>query len=294
VRIGAFQLSDTEPEFNEPYAFAIIRPWIDVNGVGTMVMRELEGQFGARELATLKRPGSFFDFTRYRPNMKQEGGIRTVTVPNVTVKYARRETGRDFLFLDLLEPHAFAEAYVESILKLLKTLGVRKYILLGSMSDVVPHTRPLIVYGGAAGTTTLDDLRRSGTLSSSYQGPTTMPFLINQRGPEFGIDTIWFIASLPQYVVVDEDYIGKLRLMEILNTLYDIPVDKGDFERALEERRLINERIDATPELRGLIPQLETIYDERIRVGELEDGPKLTSEMEEILWKAIGKDLGKA
>ena len=103
-----------------------------------------------------------------------------------------------------------------------------------------------------------------------------------------------FIVSLPQYVVLEEDYLGKVRLMEILNMLYDIPVDKEDFEKALEQRNLISERVENSPEVKMLLPQLESVYDMRIKAMETEETPRLTSEMEEIFWKIMGKDIGKA
>ena len=145
MKIGAFELSGPIPELHEPYAFAVLKPWIDVNSVGTLVLNELENQFDATDLATFAKPGNFFDFTRYRPTLYLEGTIRKVSVPNVTIRYAKREGGNDMLFLHLLEPHAQSEVYIDSVLKLLTTLGVKKYVLLGSMYDVVPHTRPLIV-----------------------------------------------------------------------------------------------------------------------------------------------------
>ena len=101
------------------------------------------------------------------------------------------------------------------------------------------------------------------------------------------------MVSLPQYVVLEEDYLGKVRLMEILNMLYDIPVDKEDFERALEQRRLINERLETSPEVKGLLSQLESAYDARVAALETEGTPRLTSEMEDIFWTIMGKDVGK-
>jgi hypothetical protein len=294
VRIGAFEVKEPLPELNEPYVFTILRPWIDVNNVGTLVLKELETQFGAKELAQLLKPGYFFDFTRYRPTLYLEEGARKISIPNITLHYAKREGGNDLLFLHLLEPHAFSEVYVNSVLKLLKTLKAKKYILLGSMYDVVPHTRPLIINGGAIGKEAQQDLKKSGALSSNYQGPTTITFLITQKAPELDIETIWFIISLPQYVVLDEDYLGKVRLMEVLNLLYNIPIDKRDFERALEQRRLISQKVERTPELKNLLPQLETMYEVRIKTKEGEGIPKLSSEIEEILWKITGKDSGKA
>jgi hypothetical protein len=294
VRILAFEVKEPVPELNKPYLFAILRPWIDVNNVGSLVLNELEIQYRAKELARLANPGHFFDFTRYRPTLYYEEGVRRISIPNMTVHYAKREGGNDLLFLHLLEPHALSEVYVDSVLRLLKTLKVKKYILLGSMYDVVPHTRPLIINGGAVGRETQQDLKKSGAQPSHYQGPTSITTLITQRAPEFGIETIWFIVSLPQYVVLDEDYLGKVRLMEILNLLYNIPMNKKDFERALEQRSFISQKVERTPELKNLLPQLETMYEVRINTKEGERMPKLSSEVEEILWKIMGKDLGKA
>jgi hypothetical protein len=294
MRIGAFEVEEPIPELNAPYVFAILRPWIDVNNVGTLVLDELENQFQAEELARLAKPGHFFDFTRYRPTLYLEGNTHQMSIPNVTLRYAKRETGNDFLFLRLLEPHALSEYYVDSVLKLLKTLRAKKYILLGSMYDLVPHTRPLIVNGGAIGKEAQQDLKKSGALLSSYPGPTTITTLIILKAPELGIETVRFIVSLPQYVEVEEDYVAKVRLMEILNLLYNIPIDKKDFEKALEQRSLINQRVERTPELKNLLPQLETMYEVRIKSKEGQGMPRSSSEIEEILWKITGKDSGKA
>lgn len=294
MRIGAFEVEEPIPEFNDPYLFAILRPWIDVNNVGSLVLNELETQYGAKELARLAKPGHFFDFTRYRPTLYYEEGIRRVSIPNMTLRYARREGGNDLLFLHLLEPHALSEVYVDSVLRLLKTLKVKKYILLGSMYDAVPHTRALIINGGAIGKETQLDLKKSEAQPSYYQGPTSITTLITQRAPEFGTETIWFIVSLPQYVILEEDYLGKVRLMEILNLLYNIPIDKKDFEKATEQRNIINQKVEKAPELKNILPQLETLYEVRIKREQGEKRPKLSPEIEEILWKIMGKDIGKA
>ena len=294
MKVGAFELKEPLPDLNEPYVFAILRPWIDVNNVGTLILNGLEAQFEAEDLGRLSKPGNFFDFTRYRPTLYYEEGVRRISVPNTTLRYAKRKGENDLLFLSLLEPHALAETYVDSILLLLRKLKVKKYCLLGSMYDAVPHTRHLIINGGATGKETLLDLKRSEARPSHYQGPTSITTLITQRAPEFGTETIWFIVSLPQYVVLEEDYIGKLRLMEVLNLLYRIPIDQKDYEKAVEQRSLINQKVEKTPELKNILPQLEALYEVRMKRGEGEKRPDLSPEIEEILWKIMGKDSGKA
>ncbi len=294
MRMGAFEVNEPIPELREPHVLAILRPWIDVNNVGTSTLDGLEAQFAAKELAKLAQPGNFFDFTRYRPTVYFEGDIRRLKIPNTILSYAKREKGNDFLFLRMLEPHSQAEVYVDSVLQLLKALKVKRYCLLGSMYDAVPHTKPLLVSGRAAGEGAEQDLKKAGVQPSNYQGPTTITYLIPQRAPELGIETILFVVSLPQYVNLDEDYLGKVRLMEILNLLYEIPIDKKDFEKAARQRSLISRKVETTPELKKVLPQLEAIYGLRIAKKEGEGVLELSPEMEEIFWETDGKDFGKA
>ena len=82
--------------------------------------------------------------------------------------------------------------------------------------------------------------------------------------------------------------------MEILNLLYSFPVDKRDYERAAQQRSLINQKVEKTPELKNLLPQLETLYEVRMKRRKGETVPKLSADIEEILWRIMGKDFGKA
>jgi len=294
MRIGAFEIIEPIPELREPHVLATLNPWIDVNNVGTLTLDGLEAQLGAKELARLAKPGNFFDFTRYRPTVYLEGADRRLKIPNTILRYATREKGNDFLFLRMLEPHSLGEDYVDSVIELLKVFKAKRYCLLGSMYDAVPHTKPLLVSGRATGKDAEQDLKKAGVQSSNYQGPTTITYLITQRAPEIDMQTTTFIVSLPQYVNMEEDYLGKVRLMEILNLLYDIPIDKKDFEKAARQRSLINQRVETNPDLKKILPHLEAIYGGRIGKKEGQGLPGLSSEMEEIFWETDDKDFGKA
>ncbi len=142
MRLRAFDLDEPLPELKEPHALVRLQPWVDVGSVGTLTLSWLEKCFEAKELARLARPGNFFDFTRYRPTSYFRGGRRHLIIPNSHITYGKRETGNDFLFFHLLEPHSHGEVYVESVLRLLARFGVKRYCLLGSMYDYVPHTKP--------------------------------------------------------------------------------------------------------------------------------------------------------
>ena len=283
MRLRAFELNEPLPELKEPHALAMLRPWVDVGSVGTLVLAWLESHFEAKDLGRLARPGDFFDFTRYRPTSYIRGGQRQVTVPNTNIKYSKQEPGNNFLFLHLLEPHSHGEVYIESVMQLLAKFGVKRYCLIGSMYDYVPHTRPLIVTGGAVGEKVQQELTKRGIESSDYQGPTSISFLISQRAPEMGMETISLIVHLPQYTQTDEDYMGTIRIMNVLSSLYDIPIDETYVKKAEQQREQINIALDKNTQLKAIVKQLEIHYEARIERKKEEETPHLSPEVEKFL-----------
>ena len=283
MRLGSFEVIEPLPDLKSPHAFAILRPWIDAGNVGTMVLNRLEGLFDAKEIGRLVRPGNFFDFTRYRPTMYYKEGVRQLVLPNSIISCARRESRNDFVFLHLLEPHMFGERYTSSVLLILEKLGVQRYCLLGSMYDMVPHTRPLLVSGGAVGAHAIAELDRAGVGRSNYQGPTTICHLISQQATMLGIETMSLITHLPQYTELDEDYTGQVRLLEVFQSLYGIPVNKIDIQKAQQQIKDIEIAVNNNRKVKEVVAQLEAMYDARIAAGKKEEMPRLSPEIENFL-----------
>ena len=134
MKIGAFEIVEPVPALREPHAIVMIRPWVDVGSVGTLTLRQIERHFDAQPIGKLARPGTFFDFTRYRPTVRIVDGQREMTYPNTFVNYAQPDGGPDLLFIHLLEPHAMAEDYVDSLVDLFKHFEVQR--LLSDRRDV--------------------------------------------------------------------------------------------------------------------------------------------------------------
>jgi len=290
MRLRAFELYEPVPRLNEPHALAVLKPWIDVSNVGTLTLSRLESYLKAVPLGELARPGNFFDFTRYRPMLDIKEGRRQVQIPNTTISYAKMEGGHDFIFLHLLEPHMLAETYVNSVFDLLKSFGVRRYCLMGAMYDMVPYTRPLLVTGSASNLRLQKELEVAHVVSSDYQGPTTITYLISQRGLEIGMETLSLIVHLPQYLMMENDYRGKKRLMEVLSILYDFPLSEEDADKAKEQEERVSQIaeqfIQQEPSYRLILNQLEAYYDSR--VGQAKEESKLSPEVEKFL-----RDLGR-
>lgn len=289
--LGAFELNEPVPELKDPHAMVMLRPWIDVGGVGSLVLSWLELLYDAKELGRLSRPGNFFDFTRYRPIIYFKDGQRQVVIPNSYITYGQRPSGRDFLFLHLLEPHNLSEVYVESIVRVLQEFGVQRYCLIGSMYDLVPHTRPLLVTG-IAPTNDLDQVMTEARVEpSDYEGPTTITFMVSQYASRIGMETIALIVHLPQYTQLDEDYSGFVRLMQVLSMVYGVPMDQGVMLKAEQQMQQVNAALEKDPQLKTIVEQLEMRYDARTRLAE-RGGAKLAPEVEKFL-REMGQRLSE-
>ena len=262
MKIGGFEIIEPVPELHNTYAISMLRPWIDVGRVGTIALKSLENHFGAKELGRLARPGTFFDFTRYRPRTSVVDGDRVFTPPNTIVNYARDEkSNRDYLFLHIREPHAMGEDYADSIVSLLKHFDVVEYCRIGGMYDSVPHTRPLLVTGslneGQAE-------RMKGLVSprkNTYQGPTSIVYMVNEALSKMDVTTPGLMVHLPQYVQLDEDHLGAARLMEVLCAEYGFPATLADPNRGQQQYLDIGRAVENNIEVKNLITQLENYYD---------------------------------
>lgn len=284
MRVGAFELYDPVPQLTEAQALVYLSPWIDAGEVGSQSLRLLEARCGARDLGKLQRPGTFYDFTRYRPTLSLVGEHRQVEIPNTFVTYSQGSESGDMVFFHCLEPHAMAEEYVESTIELLNRLNIRRYCLIGGMYDAVPHTRPQIVTGATSDSNLEDKLREANVKASQYEGPTTINVLISEQAPKYGIATMILLVHLPNYVQVERDYKGQYTLLSLLCYLFNLSIDLSGIKRQGEEQyRELSLVVEADPRASELVKKLEAGYD-GAGVGETpEPGLHLSPEIEKFL-----------
>ena len=252
MRVGAFDVDQPVRELHDVVAIAILKPWVNVGNVGTIGLRKLSRHLETTTIGRLARPGEFFDFTRYRPEMRSVGGRRVISKPNAVVRHASdTPTGRDFLLLDLWEPHMLGEDYIESVVELLNHFGVREYCRIGGMYDSVPHTRPLPVTGSL----TPEQTERAGSLVSQrgrgYQGPTSILSLVPEMLDDSKVTTTSLMVHMPHYVQLDDDHTGASRLLEVLCSMYGFPRSLSDTRRGQQQYRENQSRRRGEPRRQG-------------------------------------------
>lgn len=285
MRIGAFEITEPVPELFEPHALVIVPVWMDAGLSASMTMSLLGQTFDTQDLAKLSRPGEFFDFTRLRPTLSRRGDRNEVTLPNVTITHGTRPGGSDFILLRLPEPNSLAEVYVDSIVDLLKTFRVKRYGLLGSVYDMMPYTRPLLVTGSGSSEGLNNALSDAGVTPNDYQGPTTVLYLVGQQMLQMGVETFNVVVHLPGYQTPENDYRGENKLMEVIGSIYGLPVPPEIAEKAKEQADQFNATAEQfllqQPQLRVLLKQLEDNYD--ARVTDKREDIHLSPEVEKFL-----------
>ena len=282
MRIGDFELQEPLPMLKDTHVLAVVRPWIDVGNVGTLTMRRLERHLESKEIGRLVKPGRYYDFTRYRPKSVLKQGVREYSIPSTTISAAVREHGPDLITLHMLEPHLYGEDYTDSLIELLKYLGVKRYSMIGAMYDMVPHTRQLLVSGGILDSSNEAEYKLVGVRPSDYEGPTTITYLVSNALDAADIETRIFVVHLPQYFQVEEDFTGTARLMTIMCTLYDLPIRLADSERGRQQYASLQNIVTDTSEVAGLLERLEERYD-RENNPDSEPTSELSPMVEEFL-----------
>lgn len=283
MRIGPFEMVEPLPELDEPHALVMLRPWVDVGSVGTIVLSRLERHLDAVEIGKLARPGNFYDFTRYRPVIAMREGVRDVTIPNSFIYACRREGARDLVLFHLLEPHAFGEDFAEGVTEVLQALKAVRYSLIGAMYDAVPHTRPLMVTGSVQGPNSERQAREANVEESTYEGPTTIMYVANRFAADTGMETASMIVHLPQYVQLDEDFSGAARVLESLRILYDLPDRLIDDRRGKAQYHEVSQALESNPQLKEVVQQLERNYDARPGTRQTTEEAPLAPEIERFL-----------
>ena len=140
--------------------------------------------------------------------------------------------------------------------------------MVGSMYDMVPHTRPLLVTGNASNLGLQSGLDVANVRQSDYQGETTILSLIGQRVVQLGLEACSMILHLPNYLGMEEDYRGAKRLMEVMSSLYGgFALSPEDLAKAAEQEQQVSasaeQIIHQEPRLGLILKQLEANYDSR-------------------------------
>lgn len=251
------------PELRNPHVIASLTPWIDAGSVGSLSIERIERFMDAEDLGKLATPGTYFDFTRYRPIVYYEDGERRMKIPNADLRFARGDFDHDFIFLHMLEPHSFSEEYIDALVEVLTHLNVQRFCRIGAMYDAVPHTRPLLVMGTRNGEPMEGVEGVTGNRRRPYQGPTSIMNMVGERLVAQGVESMMLMARLPHYVELEADFAGRTKMLQVLSTLYNFPPEYAQSRRDTQQYERVSSEMSRNPQIKSLVERLESDYDAR-------------------------------
>ena len=263
MRIGKFELNEPLPTLRSPHVIASLTPWIDAGSVGSLTIERLERYMEATDLGKLEKPGAFFDFTRYRPVVYYDNGVRKMKIPNADMRYAIGKHEHDFIFMHMLEPHTLAEEYIDAIVEVLSYLEVKRFCRIGAMYDAVPHTRPLLVMGTLNGEPLTGVEGIQGNRRRPYQGPTSIMNMVGDKLAAAGMDNMMLMARLPHYVELEADFAGRTKMIKVLSAVYSFPEEYAVSNRDTQQYDRVTSEMQRNPQVKALVERLETDYDAR-------------------------------
>ena len=130
---------------------------------------------------------------------------------------------------------------------------------------------------------------KMGVQQSTYEGPTTITYLVSQEAERMGIETRTFVAHLPQYLDIEDDFVGTAKLVEILCNLYELPEHLIDKQKGSDQYAKLQDTIATTEGMPELMEKLEERYDNSL-TDESNSPIQLSPDIEDFL-KELGEDI---
>jgi proteasome assembly chaperone (PAC2) family protein len=261
---------DYTPDLSEPLFIAGFDGWGNALDISIGLVDYLVRKLGAKPFGKIN-PDLFYRFDDKRPIVNIEGGILKNIEPPGGLLYVAggNMVGRDIIILGAMEPHLRWFRFIDTILTLCQSRGVKTIVSIGGMYDNVLHTDS-IISALASSEELLAELKERKVLSINYKGPGAIHSTIHSEARRRGFESICLWAHCPYYLQ-GTTHFGLLSHLGLLLSEW------GGFNLETEELALtwrelskqIQTIIDKNPELQGVIRDLR-----KAKVSGLWEGQK--------------------
>jgi len=143
-------------------------------------------------------PGSMEISALFRPHTKYEAGLVTSFDMGANEFYADPASSMAF-FLGR-EPNMNWIGFADCIFAVVKKLGCKRIIFMGSFGGTVPHTREPRLFGAVSAKKLLPLLKQHGLRPSDYEGPGSFASYLLVRAPKHKVEMISIAAEIPGYL----------------------------------------------------------------------------------------------
>lgn len=187
----------SQPILRRPILLLAFEGLFDAAEAATDALAWIRDRTESTEIAQID-PEEYFNFQQARPLVRtDDAGGRTLSWPTTKIFACKTDDVRDLVVMTGIEPHLKWRSFSDQIVEVARRSGAEMVITVGAMVSMVPHSRPLTVTGSAADPELAERLSLD---RPSYQGPTGVVGVINQRLHEAGLPVISVRVAVPHYV----------------------------------------------------------------------------------------------
>jgi len=273
--MSPYRVTPGSGELERPVILAAFDGWIDAAGASTAAVGEV-----ASDATTLVEfdADALFDFRSRRPVLDiVDGKLTDLGWPELTMRRARHGD-RDVVVFTGAEPDYRWQELGRDTVEIVRELGVREWISIGSIPAAVPHTRPVPVLANASGPGLLRDGGQQGP-QGLLRVPSAALSTVELAVSGAGIPCVGFYAQIPHYVGGPFPA-ASVALLEHVSRQIGVDIPPGDLlEQAATHRQRLDEAVAADEDSASYVERHENMVDEE----RIPSGDEPASEIERFL-----------
>ncbi len=271
-----------------PVLVVALEGWVDA-GVGAAgAVARLLAEGPTRSVATFDTE-ALIDQRARRPVARLEDGVTTeLTWPTITLAAGHDALGADLLYLTGPEPDFRWPSFIDAVVSLVRSLGVRMVVGLGAFPAPTPHTRPVRL-ASTVPPESSDLAGRLGTVQGTLEVPAGVQTALEVGLGKAGIPVIGLWARVPHYVSAMPYPEASAALVEglgaVTGAVFDTSVLRAEADAS---RRQVDELIAANPEHVDMVRRLEAALDSEEQNSlqtdvDVPSGDEIAAELEQFL-----------
>jgi GrpB-like predicted nucleotidyltransferase (UPF0157 family) len=267
------------PILRHPLLLVAFEGIFDAAEAATSALNWIRDRSEASRIAEID-PETFFNFQEARPMARiAPDGDRVIDWPVTEVMAAQTSSTRDLVLMTGVEPHLRWSAFADHVVEVARHSGCEMVVTVGALVAMVPHTRPFSVTGSAVHP---ELVRRLSLSRPSYEGPTSLAGVINERLERSDIPVISLRVAVPHYVPGPPNPKATRALLRRLEQTTGVTTGYAELDREVNEwSQRVDQAVAADDESQEYVARLESQVDSDEEM--LPSGDDLAAELEAFL-----------
>jgi proteasome assembly chaperone (PAC2) family protein len=275
------------PTLDAPVLVVALEGWVDA-GLGAATAIAALVTDPPTEAVVTFDGDHFLDQRARRPIARIVDGVTTeLTWPRTQVRHGHDQAGADLLFLVGPEPDFHWHQFVDAVVGLSLSWGVRMVVGLGAFPAPAPHTRP-VKLAATAPPSSAGLVERVGVVQGELEVPAGVQAALELGFGAAGVEVISLWARVPHYVAAMPFPEASAALVDGLSAIAGLALDSSALHTAADRsRRQVDELIAGNAEHAAMVRKLEESIDasegNALGVDEVPSGEEIAAELERFL-----------